>query len=304
MFRFQISIAFVALTLNPMSAESKGMPDDIRNYINNQMIGNWEFTTSFDGKTWTEQHTVRWSPSKNAAIGEGTAVDENGSYTITEMTGWNETSKAVVTHAFSSRGDYWTIRYDKRDGNTWTGHGKGMWGGKVWESSVKQVWSADGFRYEDTTEGKPFIVVGKRQTLGNAERQLQMFGRFMAGTWTRTDDGFERKHTYRWGLKRKFMRSNGRKDPQPWDGFIGIDLSNGQVAWWGFFADGTSGVLHLTKATDNEWEFRGYDSSPDGAFHRRVLIKKLGANQLHGKVEDTAGGTTEVIFDETWDRTP
>jgi hypothetical protein len=81
-------------------------------------------------------------------------------------------------------------------------------------------------------------------------------------------------------------------------------LNNGQVGWWAFFSDGGSGVVHLVKATEGEWEFVGYDYGPQGEFHRRLVVKKLGPDQLHSIVEDTIDGKTEIKFDEKWDRKP
>ena len=126
----------------------------------------------------------------------------------------------------------------------------------------------------------------------------------MAGTWTRTDEGQERVHNYTWGLKRKFLRSYGRKDPmEAWDGLIGIDHGVGTVGWWGYFEDGTTGVCHLVNAQDNAWTFVGEVDKPDGTYHRLVVIKKLAGNRLQSNVLDTKDGkSTPIVEDEIWER--
>ena len=86
------------------------------------------------------------------------------------------------------------------------------------------------------------------------------------------------------------------------DGMLGVDLRTGQVGWWGFFADGMSGVIHLNEADGDEWVFEGDDFGSDGIVHRRVVIKKLDDNRLSGRIEDTLNGEKQPVVDEEWTR--
>jgi hypothetical protein len=81
---------------------------------------------------------------------------------------------------------------------------------------------------------------------------------------------------------------------------MGVDLKTKKVGWWGFFADGTAGVLYLTKFTDDEWVFDGEDFGPDGKFRRKVTVIP-GDGKLYSKIEDTLNGKTTSI-EEDWVR--
>lgn len=98
------------------------------------------------------------------------------------------------------------------------------------------------------------------------------------------------------------MRSAGHTDPEPWDGFFGIDPQNKRLGWWGFFSDGMVGVVHLTKATDTEWKFEGDDFSPAGIVHRKEVITKAGPDKLVSRLEDSLNGEKPSVIEATWNR--
>ena len=137
----------------------------------------------------------------------------------------------------------------------------------------------------------------------DAQKALAQIGDFMTGSWVpadQKDKNGPRKHLYSWELDKKFVRTNGDLDPKPWHGYMGVDLESNKVGWWGFFADGTSGVLYLTKFTTDKWVFDGHDFGPDGKFRRTVTVIP-GDGKLHAKIEDTLNGKTTVI-EEDWVR--
>ena len=137
----------------------------------------------------------------------------------------------------------------------------------------------------------------------DAQKALTQIGDFMVGSWTpasQQDKDAPLKHVYTWALNKKFVRTNGELDPEPWHGYMGVDLESNQLGWWGFFADGTSGVLYLKKLEESEWVFDGSDFGPKGKF-RRVVTIKPGDGKLHSKIEDTLNGETTVI-EEDWVR--
>jgi hypothetical protein len=305
MIRTTLSVAFLASLLIPcVNASAQGMPDRIRKAFDQNIIGNWQFTTEFGGQTTKQLVVNKWLPGKTAALGINFDVEGDEPSAAYSLLGWDQASKAIISHGFGSAGNTWTITYDKVSNTIWEGHGVGTWKGQEWKSPAKIEWSNDGFRYEDITEGKPFIITGKRLSAGDPEVALKHFGDFMAGTWTRTDESQERVHKYTWGLKRKFLRSNGRKDPiEPWDGLIGIDHGAGTVGWWGYFEDGTTGVCHLVDAVDDAWTFIGEVNKSDGTYHRLVVIKKLAGNRLQSNVIDTKDGkSTAIIEDQIWEK--
>jgi hypothetical protein len=148
----------------------------------------------------------------------------------------------------------------------------------------------------------------------DAQDALNRIGDFMVGTWTpanQQDRNGRRKHVYDWSLNKKFVHTNADLDPEPWHGYMGVDLKNNQLGWWGFMADGGSGVIYLTKFTDviyftkfsaKEWIFEGDAFGPEGKFRRKVTVQIPADGKLHAKVEDTflAGETT--VVEEDWVR--
>ncbi|WP_146526151.1 hypothetical protein [Novipirellula artificiosorum] len=132
----------------------------------------------------------------------------------------------------------------------------------------------------------------------DSQNALTRIGDFMVGTWVPADQQDEngpRKHVYAWALDRKFVRTNGELDPAPWHGYMGVDLKYNQVGWWGFFADGTSGVIYLTKFTEKEWIFEGDDFGPNGKFRRKVTVKIPADGKISSTIEDTLDGETTVV---------
>jgi hypothetical protein len=135
------------------------------------------------------------------------------------------------------------------------------------------------------------------------QEAYEAFANFMVGgKWTQTVNGQKCEHEYTRTLGGKFVRSAAHVDPEPWDGFFGIDPKNNRLGWWGFFADGAAGVCHLTKATDTEWKFEGDAYSLKGAVRRKLLVKRTGPDQLLSRIKDSLNGEAQPVVETTWTR--
>lgn len=82
---------------------------------------------------------------------------------VTELLGWDSKSGHVLVHGFTSDGASYTMRWTRLLPNKWTGRGTGSWKGKEWKSKTTMEWKDNFARYEDVTEGKPFVVILKRK---------------------------------------------------------------------------------------------------------------------------------------------
>lgn len=277
----------------------EAIPERISKQIDQRWIGAWDEIAEYDGKKEAASFSWKWGKSKNVVVSNWVGPD----FSATGVGYWDAKAETFVMQGTTSRGDYWTTRWEKPGDIEWTGRAIGYWDGKPWTSETHLSWpDNNSYTYKDTTHGKPFVAKGKRAQQIDAEKALRKFGNFMKGTWTRTDDGFKREHHYTWALKRKFMRTNNRKDPNPMDGYIGIDQSNGKLGWWGFFADTMTGVIHLTAMSDGRWVFSGIDHGPEGRVHRKLVVEKASDNKLHAVVTDTNNGQSEVIINESWEK--
>lgn len=156
-------------------------------------IGHWASTTTWNGTTDRSVLTNTWAMDKRSILCKWTMLQSDGLFDATEIISWDSAKDAVVVHGTSTRGDYWISTYDKQAGNIWSGHATGMWNGKPWESPIKIEWSENGWRYEDTTEGKPFVSVGKRVEVAataTARDHMKAMKGFL-GTWKVTRPGPE-----------------------------------------------------------------------------------------------------------------
>jgi hypothetical protein len=135
------------------------------------------------------------------------------------------------------------------------------------------------------------------------DNALKVIGDFMVGTWVppgEKDPDRPRLHSWGWTLEKKFVQINGERDLLPWHGYLGVDLAKRQLGWWAFFADGTCGVIYLTKFSESEWVFEGNAVTPQGKLQRKVTFHPL-ADRLHVKIEGIQNGETTVI-EEIWQR--
>lgn len=149
------------------------------------------------------------------------------------------------------------------------------------------------------------LIASQAKAQEDPQTVLKQFGEFMVGTWTPTqqaDEDGPRKHIYSWMLHNKFLHSDGQQDPNPWEGFVGIEPKSKKLAWWGFFADGTAGPIYLIESSSDQWVFEGDGARPDGKGTRRVSVFKTGDSTVRGKVEDIVDGETTVVEETDWVR--
>ena len=151
-------------------APGQGMPENIRQQIDRHLIGRWSGHVDFDGKTTSERYTYKWANAqkKNSLLFSLTTEG----YTQTKIGFWDAEKKHFVFQAQTSRGDHFVTVFDKFAEGKWSGHGSGIFDGKVWDSAVALSWpDANSLHYEDLTDGKPWVSkatrVAKNQPAGN-----------------------------------------------------------------------------------------------------------------------------------------
>jgi hypothetical protein len=163
MSRIIALLVLVFIIAGPSEISAQGMPKKFRKHIQDHMIGQWTAELTWGDEKSTGEHRMRWASNRSCVIEQITFTDKDGDANQTNLWGWDSLSEAMVVHGFSSRGDHFTIRFDKLADDKWTGHGKGTFAGKPWESAASIEWSKDSIKYEDTTDGKPFVLVTKRK---------------------------------------------------------------------------------------------------------------------------------------------
>ena len=66
-------------------------------------------------------------------------------------------------HGFNDLGETGTSEWDKISADKWTGNGSGIYRGEPWKSPAKLEFKKNWQRYEDSTDGKPWIATFTRK---------------------------------------------------------------------------------------------------------------------------------------------
>ena len=171
MRRLAILHAALVMACLASPAPGQGMPEKIRKQIDQHLIGRWSTQTTFDGKTTSARFIYKWADAKkkHSLLFSETAED----YTGTQIGFWDAKTKHFVFQAQTSRGDHFVTIFDKFEDDKWTGHGSGIFDGKVWDSDATLSWpDENSLHYEDLTDGKPWVSKGKRMPKGQQPRNI------------------------------------------------------------------------------------------------------------------------------------
>ncbi|MGE3778182.1 MAG: hypothetical protein AB7F89_13425 [Pirellulaceae bacterium] len=180
----RMTCALFALLVLVMSHVSAQMPDDIRKHFNDHLVGRWATEVTHGDWKQTGLATINWNPGGQSLNNLWQVRDAQGAIHITELIGWDDASSTVVVQGFDSQGNTWTIHWNRPTAdklNDWSGRGVGTYENKPWESSTKMQFSGDSYRYEDTTGGKPLVLVAKRKD--SDEQAYRAWFEYLAGTW-------------------------------------------------------------------------------------------------------------------------
>ena len=168
-----LAILHTALMMACLSSltVAQEIPDKIRKQIDRRLIGRWSTQLTFDGKTTLRRFTYKWANAnkKHSLLFFMTAEE----YTGTAIGFWDAEEKHFVFQNQTSRGDHFVTIFDKFEEDKWSGHGSGIFDGKVWDSDATLSWpDANSLHYEDLTDGKPWVSKGKRVARGQQARNI------------------------------------------------------------------------------------------------------------------------------------
>ena len=155
-------VATVIVLIFASASFAEGMPERIQKHLDDHLIGRWKITTRWKNEVQEAKNELKWSPQRNTVIGEWTPVGDDQSGASTQVISWDPQTEEVVFSGFSATSGYYVMRYGELDENKWTGKGTGFWEGKEWESPVSIQWKDNEYRYEDISDGEPFVEIGKR----------------------------------------------------------------------------------------------------------------------------------------------
>lgn len=157
---FALTVAL--LNVSAASAED-GMPDAVRNSLNDGLIGEWSTESKLGGVVSKGTYVAKWSPGNQSIRIEMVSTGEDPTRHASELMGWDADSKCLMVYGFGAESANWTIRYTDVTSKIWKGKWKGFFSGKVDGSSCTLELRGNSFEYRDTTDGKSLIIKAKRK---------------------------------------------------------------------------------------------------------------------------------------------
>ena len=157
------SLLFVASLVVGQADIPSTMPEEIRAHLEKHLVGEWTFERTWGEEEVKGDYCATWDEGKYCLVTRSTHTEDGKKISATELLGWDSKSGHVLSHGFSSDGASYTMRWTRLRPNKWTGRGAGWWKGKEWKSKATMEWEDDLVRYEDVTEGKPFVAILKRK---------------------------------------------------------------------------------------------------------------------------------------------
>jgi hypothetical protein len=139
------------------------MPVELRRQIDERLIGQWTYEVTWGEKEFTGEETTRWIGRKNGILIQGNIMVDGSRINYAMMQGWDGSVNALVGRGFTSDGESSTGCWTDFSEEKWTGHGEGIYQGKRWKSPSQLEFLKDSLRYEDVTQGKPWVAVYKRK---------------------------------------------------------------------------------------------------------------------------------------------
>ena len=143
--------------------EAGGMPTAVRDQLDKHFIGEWSLERTWKGKTVKGDYSAKWVQGRHCVFIESSLVEDGKKKHVTELLGWEAKAGIPVLHAFVSNGDAYTMRWNKVLPEKWTGQGVGASDKRDWKSKITIEWKDDLVRYEDITEGEPWVVILRRK---------------------------------------------------------------------------------------------------------------------------------------------
>ena len=158
-----LAIVFVLLFIGFSFAQ--GMPQEVRDQIDNNVIGEWGLTVTYDGETSKGSWKVKWSTDdKHSTIAQAKTKNAAGeTQTFTAIGGWDAQANAFRERGFDSNGETWMILWTEFTSKKWTGQSTGIFQGKPSSGICTSEYKGDSLTYRETMHGKPFVFKAVRR---------------------------------------------------------------------------------------------------------------------------------------------
>jgi hypothetical protein len=186
------SAVFVLAASMAVGQTNSSMPKDVRQQIDRHLIGEWTSQTTWGDQSASGEHRSAWTDGGQCVITEQVGSDFDGSTVhATTVLGWDAAKKCLVDFTITSKGEHWGYRWTDLKQDGWAGEGTGVYQNNEWSAPATLRFGEDGNRYEDVTEGKPFVIVWKRKAtyvasedVATADDYIAMQTNYFCGEWS------------------------------------------------------------------------------------------------------------------------
>lgn len=285
------------------AASKTAMPPEVQQQIDTQLVGHWSFTGTFGDQKFHGTETWRWQNGKTSLIIEGILEIGGERLLSTSLAGWDVNKKALVVTGFGG-GDTWTTHWTEFSPEEWKGRISGVYEGKPYDSPAKIQFLKDSVRYEDTTNGKPWVSVGTRPgsaEQSKGEKAFKAFADFaVGGKWVPLNDDGKSEEKYEPILNGKFLLHTSKREGQfpPNMSIVGIDPETKQCMFWDFNAAGDVASMTIDLDADGNLVLAAARPAPGSDATMSFRLIRIDADTLKAEMTlHSAAGETKQDFD-------
>lgn len=272
------------------------MPADLRAQIDAQFIGDWTWEVAFGDDKYQGEESFTWAGGKAWVVQRGYALVDGQKESYECLIGWRSDEKALVFSAHSANGDYSVTRWTAFSSDGWTGEGSGIYMGKPWKSPAKLDFKGDLVRYEDTTDGKPWVKILRRkqpaaQTEVKVPEAVLAEMEYLVGEWETEGTVLGRPHTgtatINWVPGKHCLISNATSNLMTATAIVGWDPATNEIVETWYRTDGVRIEQRIGRFSKSGWEGTSTLHDASGKIrHGTIRVEKA----LDGKSFTYSGG--------------
>lgn len=255
-------IAFAASMVVGQAVDVTKMPPDLAKQIDERMIGDWVLESTHGETPATGEESWNWGTDKSCVVLSGFWILDGKKTTYGGAMGWDGAAKSLVSHYFSTDGDVGTTHWTELGPNKWTGEWEGTYLGQKSKTPAKLEFTKDRKRYEDITNGKPYVAILKRKpkppTPSNYEKLKDL--NFFIGTWqAQQKDGGTLAWTFEWAVDKNMIKNQLTGKDRDGNmrfsnlGMIGWDAGARRITNWCFNERAQPVTFFWEKCPENKW---------------------------------------------------
>lgn len=140
------------------------MPAELRKQIDDHVIGEWSYAGNWGDQRLNGEERVTWRAGKAGVLYVGHEVIDGKRENYVVVMGWDGEARKLICHGFLENGETTTTEWTRFSNRKWAGQWMGAYRGVKSGSPATLEFKDNWQRYEDETDGKPWLAVFTRKT--------------------------------------------------------------------------------------------------------------------------------------------